>query len=390
MVRRLPRPLAVSSSLLLGLLVGLLLVSCKKQPGASVSGNEIPVGEFASLTGSTATFGQSSHEGLMLAVEQINAAGGVLGGKTIRIIYEDDRSEQAEATTAVQKLISRDRVVAVIGEVASSRSLAGATVCQQYKIPMLSPASTNPAVTRVGDYIFRICFTDDFQGTVGAQFANKQGWKRVAVFTDVANDYSKGLAAAFRAEYSRGAGTIVAEESYRAEDNDFKAQLTTIKSANPDAVYLPGYYGDVVKILVQARQLGITVPFFGGDGWDSEETLKLGAAANGCFFTTHYHPDDPRPEVQKFIADYKARYNGKVPDAMAILGYDAGRVIADAINRAGRPEPAAIRDALAQTNNFPGASGVITIDENRNARKPIVILELQNGTTRLKDSIAPQ
>jgi branched-chain amino acid transport system substrate-binding protein len=364
-----------------------LLVSCKNE-GSGATGDEIPIGEFASLTGSTATFGQSSHEGTMLAVKQINAAGGVLG-KKIKIIPEDDRSEQAEATTAVTKLISLNKVVAVIGEVASSRSLAGATVCQQNKIPMLTPASTNPNVTKVGDYIFRICFTDDFQGTVGAQFAIKQGWKRVAIFTDVANDYSKGLTAAFKAAYPSSAGQIVAEESYRADDNDFKAQLTKLKSANPEAIYLPGYYGDIVKILTQARQLGITVPFFGGDGWDSEETLKLGAAANGCFFTNHYHPDDPRPEVQKFIADYKAEYNGKVPDAMAILGYDAARVMADAITRAGKAQPAAIRDALAQTKNFPGASGTITIDENRNARKPIVILEIQDGKTKLKDSIAP-
>lgn len=364
-----------------------VLGGCKDRGGGSGSGVEILIGEYGSLTGAQATFGVSSHEGLMLAVEEANAAGGVLG-KKIRVITEDDRSEQAESTTAVQKLISRDKVVAVIGEVASSRSLAGATVCQQYKVPMLTPASTNPAVTKVGDYIFRICFTDDFQGTVGAQFAAKQGWKRVALFTDVANDYSKGLAAAFKDAFAKAGGQVVSEQSYRAEENDFKAQLTSIKGANPEAVYLPGYYGDVVKITEQARQLGISVPFFGGDGWDSDETLKS-KHTSGCFFTNHSHPDDPRPEVQQFNAAYKARYGQKVPDAMGILGYDAGRVMIDAIKRAGKAEPKAIRDALAQTKDFPGATGKITIDENRNARKPIVILEIRDGKLLLKDAIAP-
>jgi branched-chain amino acid transport system substrate-binding protein len=205
----------------------------------------------------------------------------------------------------------------------------------------------------------------------------------------VANDYSKGLTSSFIGFYTIGCGQIIGEESFRAEDNDFKAQLTKLKSANPDAIYLPAYYGDIIKIIGQARQLGLNVPFFGGDGWDAEETLKAGSTLNGCFFTNHYHPDDPRPEVQKFIADYKAKFNGKVPDAMAILGYDSARVLADAIQRAGKAEPAAIRDALAQTKNFPGASGNITIDENRDARKPIVILELRDGKTLLKDSIAP-
>jgi branched-chain amino acid transport system substrate-binding protein len=322
----------------------------------------------------------------MLAIEQINAEGGVLGRK-IRVISEDDQSKADEAVNAVQKLINRDGVVAIIGEVASKRSLAAGSVCQKYKIPMLSPASTNPEVTRTGDYIFRTCFTDDFQGKVGGQFALRRGWKNVAILTDVNNDYSKGLAHFFRAVYGKS-GNIVADESYREGDKDFKAQLTTIKGKNPDAVFLPGYYTDVGLILRQARELGLNVPFFGGDGWDSPETLTLGKVVDGCFYSNHYSPEDPRPEVQAFLKAYEAKYN-KIPDAMATLGYDAARVMADAIKRAGKADPKAIRDALAQTKDFSGASGIITIDAERNAKKPAVILEIRDGKTHLVDTIQP-
>jgi branched-chain amino acid transport system substrate-binding protein len=367
---------------------------CKKSGGSADSAKEIVIGEYASMTGNTATFGQSSHEGIMLAVEELNAAGGVLG-KPIKIITEDDRSEQQEAVTAVQKLISQDKVVAILGEIASKRSLAGGQVCQREKIPMLSPASTNPAVTQIGDYIFRVCFTDDFQGAVCAQFAQKKGWKKVAVFTDAANDYSKGLTKVFKDVYPKGGGQIVAEESYREGDNDFKSQLQKMKSAGVDAVFLPGYYTDVGKILRQARESGFGVPFFGGDGWDDPQTyLKLGSIADGCYFTNHYAADDKRPEVQAFIARYGAKYKNpdgspKIPDAMGICGYDAARVLADAIKRAGSTDAQKIRDALAATKDFPGASGKITIDPNRNALKPIVILEFRGGKMHTVDAIAP-
>lgn len=377
---------------LAGVLLGPAGCKDKGAEGGSATG-EIVIGEYASLTGATATFGQSSHNGLMLALEEINQK--PVLGRTIRVITEDDRSDASEANTAVQKLISRDKVVVVIGEVASKRSLAGGSVCQKFAIPMVSPASTNPAVTQIGDYIFRCCFTDDFQGTVGAQFAlkemagiKKEKWGTVAVFTDAANDYSKGLSKAFKDYYPNHGGRIVAEESYREGDSDFRSQLSKIKSQNPQAVFLPGYYTDIGKIVRQARELQLDVPFFGGDGWDSSETLKLGAAADNCFFTNHYSPDDPRGPVQEFIQKYKARYN-EIPDAMAILGYDAMRVTADAIQRAGKAEPRAIRDALAATKDFPGASGTITMDANRNARKPIVVLRINGGKTELVDSLMP-
>lgn len=379
---------------LLVLTTAFSIASCKKE-GAAGQGDDILVGEYASMTGTTATFGQSSHEGTVMAIDDINSAGGILG-KKVRLISEDDRSDANEAVTAVQKLISRDKVVAILGEVASKRSLAGGNICQREKIPMLSPASTNPAVTQVGDYIFRICFTDDFQGMVGAQFAIKKGWKRVAVFTDVANDYSKGLAKSFKDIYPKGGGQIAAEDSYREGDNDFKAQLTRMKGANVEAVFLPGYYTDVGKILRQARELGLNIPFFGGDGWDDPQTyINLGSVANGCYFTNHYSADDKRAEVQDFIRKYGERYKNsdgspKIPDAMAILGYDSARVLLDAIKRAGSPDPKAIRDALAQTKDFPGASGTITIDENRNAKKPIVIVELKDGRMTMADALAPE
>jgi branched-chain amino acid transport system substrate-binding protein len=357
----------------------LSLNSCKKE-GSSGSGNEILLGEYASMTGGTATFGQSSHKGLVLALEQINSSGGVLG-KQVKLITEDDQSNQDQANAAVQKLISRDKVVAVLGEVASSRSLAGGSVCQKNKIPMLSPASTNPDVTKTGDYIFRICFTDDFQGAMCGQFAIMRGWKRIAMLVDVKQDYSKGLAKAFKEAYGKS-GTILIEESFRSDDRDFKAQLTNIKGTNPDAVFVPGYYGEAVLIVRQAREIGLNIPLFGGDGWDSPETLKLGSLGNGCFYADHYHHEDPRPEVKQFVETYKAKYN-EMPDAMAVLGYDTGRVMIDAIKRAGKVDSAAIRDALAATKDFQGASGVITIDQNRNARKPLFMLELRDGATHI-------
>lgn len=359
-----------------------LFVGCKKKAGGD--GKTILIGEYGSMTGPQSTFGQSTHNGLTMAIEEINAKGGVLG-KPLEVINADDRSDANEAVTAVQKLISRDGVCAVIGEVASKLSMAAGGVCQREKIPMVSPASTNPDVTKGGDYLFRICFTDDFQGAVCARFADKMGWKRVAIFTDIANDYSKGLTKGFKDDYK---GRIVVEENFRAGDNDFKAQLTKMQNANPDAVFVPGYYTEVCKIVRQARGIGLDVPFFGGDGWDSAETLKLGSVANGCYFANHYSADDPRPEVQQFVSQYKSKYR-ETPDAMAILGYDAGRVLAEAIKRAGKADPKAIRDALATIKDFPGASGTITIDANRNARKPAFIVEIRDGQTHKVETIMP-
>jgi branched-chain amino acid transport system substrate-binding protein len=360
---------------------------------ALVRAEDIVIGEYGSLTGGTATFGTSTDEGLRLALDQINAAGGVLG-RQIRVVVEDDQSKPEVAVTAVQKLISEDHVSAVIGEVASSRSLAAAPVCQRARIPMLSPASTNPKVTQQGNYIFRSCFIDPFQGAAMANFAmtadNGPKAKKFAILYDVKNDYSVGLRKFFTDTVIKNGGRIVGDESYGEGDIDFKAQLTKIKNTNPDAIYVPGYYTEVGLICRQARDLGISVPLMGGDGWDSEKTFEIGRdAVNGCYFTNHYSPDENRPKVKEFVAAYKAKYNGKMPDAMAILGYDAMGLMADAIKRAGGTDGRQIRDALAKTKDFPGASGNITIDADRNAQKPIVVLKIQDGKTQFIGSVNP-
>lgn len=376
----------------IGKLIGFVLAftavftGCKEKDKTSENTSEIIIGEYASMSGGTADFGRDSSSGLQLAIKQANDAGGVLG-KKIKLITIDDESKPELAQNAVKRLISRENAIVIIGEIASTRSMVGAGICQQSKIPMVSPASTNPGVTKTGDYIFRVCFTDDFQGPVLARFAKDKGWKRIAILTDASQDYSKGLAKAFKETYA-GSGEIVAEDTYPGNARAFQAQLSKIKATNPDAVFVPGYYGEVGLILTQARELQINIPFFGGDGWDSPETLALGKIADGCYYADHYHHDDPRPEAQTFLKEYRAAY-GKPPGAMAVLGYDAGRVVIDSIKRAGKAEPAAIRDAIAQTKDFMGASGKITIDPDRNARKPIVVLELRGGATHLAKSIEP-
>ena len=371
---------------IVSLLAATALLGCKKD-NSTASSNEVIIGHYASINGAQSDFGTSCNDGVKLAIKQANAKGGVLG-KQIKLVVEDTESKTETTTSVVQKLISSDHVNAIIGEVASTRSRAGGGICQDKKIPMLSPASTNPEVTRIGDYIFRICFTDDFQGPVAAKFANNKGWKRVAVLTDSANDYSKGLSKSFKETFPKGGGSIVAEEFYPKDTRDFSTLLNKIKAVNPDAVFASGYYSEMILILPQARQIGLNVPFFGGDGWDSPEMLKLGGAADNCFFTNHYSPDDTRPEVLAFIKDYKAEY-GKVPDAMAVLGYDAANVMVDAIKRANSSAPAAIRDALATTKDFPAVSGKITIDKDRNARKPIVIVRIVGKDLKLEQAINP-
>jgi branched-chain amino acid transport system substrate-binding protein len=324
-----------------------------------------------------------------MAVDEINAAGGILG-KKIRVQVEDDGGKPSEARSAVEKLITQDNVLAVLGEVASSRSIAGASVCQSHRVPMLSPASTNPQVTTRGDYIFRICFTDDFQGEVMARFAReKLGLRRVAVFYDMKNDYSVGLKTFFEKTFEELGGQVVSEQSYSERDTDFKAQLTSIKARNPEAIFIPGYYTEAGLIARQARELGIKQPLMGGDGWDFPGLTKIaGKAVEGCYFSTHFSVDDLSEKVQRFVKDYRKR-TGKDPDAMAALGYDAAKVMADAIRRAARLDPKAVRDALAQTRNFAGITGTITIDENRNARKRAVILQIVGSTRKLVGTISP-
>jgi branched-chain amino acid transport system substrate-binding protein len=366
---------------------GLAAVGCKKSGSDS---DAIRVGEYASLTGREATFGISSHEGTLMAIEEINAAGGVLG-RRLELLTEDTQCKAGEPATVVNKLITREGVVAVLGEVASSRSLEAAPICQQNRIPMISPSSTNPDVTRTGDYIFRVCFIDPFQGTVMANFASKTlKLKRVAIFTDVKSDYSKGLARFFKERFVANGGEIVVELDFNGGDKDFKAQLTTIKAANPDGVFVPGYYTECALISVQAKQLGLTVPLFGGDGWESEKLFEIGGqAVEGNYLSTHYHPAVGTELSRKFVENYRKRWNGKTPDALAACGYDSALILADAIKRAGTTESAKLRDAIAATRNFPAVTGTITINESRDATKPAVILEVKGGKYEYLETVEP-
>jgi len=349
----------------------------------------IKVGEYASLTGKEATYGQASHQGTLLAVEQINARGGVLG-RQLELLTEDDQSKQGEAATAVKKLISRDKVVAMLGEVASIRSLEAAPVLQHARIPMVSPSSVNAKVTEVGDCIFRVCFIDSFEGPLLARFVRESLHAgRVAILTSVSNAYSVGMTRFFKERYLADGGTVVAEQRYTEGDKDFRAQLTAIKAAGADAIFASGYYTEAALICLQARQLGLTVPVFGGDGWDSPALLEIGGAAmEGTYFATHFSPDNPSPAVQHFNQEYRARW-GTMPDAMAALGYDSALVLADAIARAGAAEPAKIRDALAATKDFPAVTGRITLDARRNAAKPAVILTVKDGRYQFLTAATP-
>jgi branched-chain amino acid transport system substrate-binding protein len=352
--------------------------------------NEILIGEYESLTGAEATFGISSTNGLKLAVEEINNNGGLLG-KQIKLITYDDQCKPSEAATAVQKLINKDKVVGIIGEVASSRSKAGAQICQSNKIPMITPASTNPEVTAIGDYIFRVCFIDPFQATVISKFAiNSLKIKRIAVLQDVKNAYSTGLAGFFIKQFKEMGGEIVEVQSYSEGDKDFKAQLTAIKAKNPEAVFIPGYYTDVGLIAIQAREIGLSVPLLGSDGWESDKLTEGNAkdALEGCFFSTHVSTEDPSSVVQNFIKKYKEKYN-IMPDAMSFLAYDAGMILFDAIKRAGSTEPDKIKNELSKTKDFNGVSGKITINEQHNAVKPAVILEIKGGQFKYKETVNP-
>lgn len=361
------------------------LAQCKG--GAIGSQDEIRIGEFGSLTGSTATFGRSTHQGILLAVDEVNAAGGLLE-KKIKLLTEDDRSLPEEAKTAVLKLIKQQNVVALIGEVASSRTLAAAPEAQHNHIPLISPASTNPQVTAVGDYIFRACFIDSFQGSSMAQFArNNLSLSKVALLKDIKNDYSIGLADFFQKKFTELGGDIVASESYSENDIEFRSQLTNLLSKNPEALFIPGYYTEVGLIARQARELGFKGVLLGGDGWDSEKTVEIGGEAlNNSYYTNHYSPDDPNPVIQSFIKKFQSKY-GKIPDAMSVLGYDAANILFAAIQKSGTIDGDKVKNALSQTKNFSGVSGTISMDVNRNAEKKVVVLKIENQKVSFAGSV---
>jgi branched-chain amino acid transport system substrate-binding protein len=365
--------------------------ACERRggPGAGGESGEIVIGYYGDLTGRTSNFGQSTKNGVEMAVDEINKAGGI-NGRQIKVLSEDDEGRPEKAATVVTKLIDQDRVVALVGEVASGNSLAAAPKAQAAKVPMISPSSTNPAVTQVGDYIFRVCFIDPFQGEVMAKFAaNTLKAKKAAIMLDFNSPYSRGLTEFFESSFTKLGGQVVTKQSYTQGDRDYKGQLTSIRSLNPDVIYVPGYYGEVGVIAKQAKQLGITQPLLGGDGWDAPQLWELGGdALNGDFISNHYSVEDPSPAIQKFVGDFKSRYN-IAPDALAALGYDAMRVLADAIKRAGTTEGAKLRDAIAATKDFAGVTGVISINAERNAVKPAVVLKLQGGKYEYQETINP-
>ena len=282
-------------------------------------------------------------------------------------------------------------MVALLGEVASSRSLEAAPISQAAGIPQVSPSSTNPAVTETGDYIFRVCFIDPFQGVVMAKFAKDTlNIRRVAVLTSVSSAYSVGLAKYFTERFVGDGGTVALEQKYSEGDKDFKAQLTAIKAAGVEGIFVPGYYTEAALICKQARDLGITVPLFGGDGWEAPQLVEIGGdAVEGCYYSTHYSPENQSPAVVTFIEKFKQRWNGETPDAMAALAYDSAMVLVDAIRRAGSTEGAKIRDALAATKDYAGITGNTTLDANRNATKSAVVVTIRNGQFRFVETVAP-
>jgi branched-chain amino acid transport system substrate-binding protein len=362
------------------------------QGAAATPGDKIWFGHVGSMTGQEATFGDSTDKGIRLAIDELNAKGGVKG-KRIDLKTYDDQGKPEEAALAATRLITQDKVTVLLGEVASSRSLAMAPIADANRVPHITPSSTNPKVTKDGDktrpFVFRVCFIDPFQGTVMAKFATEKGVKKVAILRDIGSAYSVGLADYFLTKYKELGGTVVDDQSYKAGDQDFKAQLTAIKPRKPEAIYIPGYYTDVALIARQARELGIKVPLMGGDGWDSAKLFEIGGKAiEGSFFSNHYTPDDPSPRIQEFIKRFKERY-GAVPDTMAATGYDAAMVAADAISRAKDMTGAAIAEAIAATKDFPGVTGVITLDEDHNAVKPAVVVEVKDGKAVHVATVAP-
>lgn len=380
---------------MIGILVVLVMLA-GLVAGCGSESKDIKIGVVYELTGNTASFGTAAANGAKLAFKEINAKGGVLG-KQIKIVIADNKGEPSESANAMTKVISQDKVIAVTGFTTSSNGIAGSTVSEASKIPFVAAATTNPKVTvdektgKVKDNTFRVCFIDPFQGTVGANFAlNTLKVKKVAVMVDNSSDYSKGLAKFFKEAFTKGGGAIISEEAYLQKDQDFKATLTKIKAANPDMIYVPGYYEEVGKIIKQARELGITVPVVGGDGWDSAKLPEIAGnePLNNTFFTNHYSVEDTSPASKTFVDAYKKEYNA-VPDAMAVLGYDAAYVLVDAIKRANSTDSAKIREALAATKNYQGVTGSLTLNETHDAVKSAVIIEFKNGKQVYQSTVKP-
>jgi branched-chain amino acid transport system substrate-binding protein len=378
--------------------------------GQNGSKEPIKVGHFGSMTGKEATFGQSTDNGIRLALEEINKQGG-FKGQPIDLITYDDKGESKEAGTAVTRLITSDHVTAVLGEVASSLSLAGGQVCEQHGVPMISPSSTNPRVTAGKKMIFRVCFTDPNQAAALAAFVRDNlKLSKAAILFDQTQAYSKGLRDDFTKAFTKMGGTIVEDQPYSGGDQDFAAQLNTIKAKSPEIIFIPGYYTEGGNIAIQARKLGIKVPLIGGDGWDSSQLTAIGQTAiEGCYYSNHSAPD--QPNMKDFVEKYKAKY-GATPDALGGLGYDAMMVLFDSMKRTTEPTDAEIKaeaeksheqpgevrqklyrqnlaKAISETKGFKGVTGIITIDKNHDAQKGVVIVKIKEGAPVFDAAVDP-
>lgn len=387
----------LASSLIVG-----ALAACSGKEGTSTAGNTsgessdvIKIGANLELSGSVASYGSSIGKGAELAVEEINAAGGI-DGKKIELVKVDNKSDNAEATNAAVKLATQEKVVAMIAPATSGNVIATTQIANKYKIPTVTASGTAPNVTEnedgsINEFVFRTCFIDPFQGIVAANFATKElGAKNVAIYADNASDYAKGLAASFKEQIEANGGTVVAEEAYVADDTDFNSTLTRIKSANPDFIFIPGYYEEVGLIVKQARELGIEAPLMGADGWDSPTLVELAGseALNNTFITNHYSSQDPDETIQGFVKAFEGK-NNESPNAFHALGYDTVYFIKDAIERADSTDGEAIQKALAETKDLSLITGTFSVDEKHNPVKSATVLEYVDGEQKFNSKVNP-
>ena len=383
----------VLTALVLGTVLAGLAAGCG---GGEKKADTIKVGANLEMTGGSASYGISSKNAIELAFKEINEKGGI-NGKQLELVVADNKSEAAEATNAMQKLVSQDNVVAVIGPNLSSSVIAASAINNSAKVLDIAPMATNPYVTvdqasgKTKNFNYRTCFIDPFQGTVMAKFATAElGVGNAAILIDNSSDYAKGLAQFFKENFVKEGGAVTAEESYLQKDTDFKATLTKIKATNPDFLYVPGYYQEVGLIVKQARELGMNMPIAGGDGWDSAKMPEIAGAAalNNTYFSSLYSPEDSSDINKNFVAAYEKAY-GQKPDVFAALSYDSALLVAEAIKNAGSTEPAKISEAMAKINGFSGVSGSVTFDDKHNPVKSAVILEYKDGAQSLKTKINP-
>ncbi len=389
------KKLRQAAGLALGaLMLGGILTGCGGGGGGDkkAAATEIPIGANFELTGNVANYGTATYEGLALAIDEINASGGV-NGKKIKLIKADTKSETSEAVTSATKLIADDKVKVLVGPATTAPVIAETQIATEHKVPILAPCATSAKVTvengKVQPYVFRSCFIDPQQGDVMAKFASDNLKAKTAViYLDSSSDYSKSLGAVFKEKFEAAGGKVVMEEAFLQKDQDFKATLTKIKTANADVIFVPAYYEEVGKIVKQAREMGITQPLLGTDGWDDTKVADIAGkdALNNTYFCTHYSDKDD--SVKPFLEAFKKKYN-HAPNVFAALGYDAGKVLIDAIKRAGSDDSEKITKAIAETKDLKAGTGTISMDKNHNPIKQAVILENKGGDRLVVAKIVP-